>query len=309
MHNREKITSYCVSLWYFCLYKIPSWLLIGFFCITSSVLFFAYSDFNAIVAPVTKFLVYLKTLLFNSLTSWIISAYVVLKNGLVKLLLLFGNWEVWSLKKIARHVARFTITFIARIAVFSFVINLFTAKERRGIKNMPRWFLMLIKTSPIGKIANTWLLMSDRQKRFLSGILLCIILIAFGHAFLGISILLFDVVWEILLLLKKGLSHIYRLIYPTILRFIPNAISSFFTNKIIPLITGAIPIIRDDVKVLYIRGNVRYKFREYKKNLLKSGRNARPAFRKSIRPFLPVYLREKKKQILHSTSSGNNKTE
>jgi len=51
-----------------------------------------------------------------------------------------------------------------------------------------------------------------------------------------------------------------------------------------------------------VHGNVRERFRKYKKNILKLGRHSRPKVRARISPLLPDYVREKKKVILEKTT-------
>jgi len=295
------ILNTCVFLWHTFTYVLPLWMRIAFFCALSSLIFILFFDFNALVAPVMKMLFFCKVFFLKTLPSWIIGLYVALKKSLIKLFLFFGGWEAWSAKKLFRHSIRFVVTFVARFTFLTFLINLFNGKERKGIKNLPSWFAVTIRKTKLGAIIDWWEKSTARQKRLVSGAIVCVVLIAFGQTLLGISILVFDIVWEILIMLWRWLVYIGRSLLPIVLRFIPNAIGSFFTHRVVPFFTRAIPVFRDDVKVLFVRGHVRERTRKYKKNLLKLGRNSRPIIRAKISPLLPSYVREKKNAILEKT--------
>jgi len=166
-------------------------------------------------------------------------------------------------------LVRFALTFIARFTFLTFLINLFSGKERKGIRNFVPWFTKRIRLSK-----------------------------------LGVSILLFDIVWEILIVLWRSLVLVARSLFPIIMRIVPNVIGSFITKKVIPFFANVIPIIRDDVKVMYIRSNVRERIRKFKKNVLMLGRRSRPKIRPKISPLLPSYVREKKNTILEKTTAS-----
>ncbi len=251
-----------------------------------------------------KMLVFCKVFFLKTIPMWLLSVYVAVKKGAAKLILTIGGWEAWSIKKLFRHVIRFAVTFFARFTFLTFLINLFDGKERKGIRNFPPWFVSSIRKTKLGLIINWWENATARQKRLLSGAIVCVVLIAFGQTLLGVSILLFDIVWEFVILLWRSLVYLSRILLPIIKRIVPNFIGSFITNRIIPFFTNVIPVIRDDVKVMYVRGNLRERYRKYKKDILKLGRRSRPTIRTKIRPLLPNYVREKKKIILEETAAN-----
>jgi len=274
---------------------------IALFCTFSSIIFIFFFNIDALVAPVMKMLFFCKVFFLKTLPSWLFAAYIAIKKGIAKLVLIIGGWEAWSIKKLFRHVIRFAVTFVARFTFLTFLINLFDGKERKGIRNFLPWFIGSIRKTRLGIIIDWWENASARKRRLLSGAIVCVVLIAFGQTLLGVSILLFDIVWEILILLWRSLVYLSRGLLPIIKRIVPNIIGSFFTNRVVPFFTNAIPIIRDDVKVIYVRSNVRERIREYKKNILKLGRHSRPKVRAKISPLLPEYVREKKKHLLDKT--------
>lgn len=274
---------------------------IALFCVFSSLVLIFLFDFNALVAPVMKMLLYAKVFFLKTLPSWFLAAFVAVKKGAAKLIMLVGGWEAWSVKKLFRHVIRFAVTFIARFTFLTFLINLFDGKERKGIRNFPSWFVSSIRKTKLGRIIDWWADATARQKRLLSGVILCIILVAFGQTLLGISILLFDIVWELLILLWRLLGSVFRGLLPILKRIVPNFIGSFVTNRVVPFFTSVVPLIRDDIKVMYLHGSVRERFRKYKINILRLGRHSRPKVRARISPLVPNYVREKKKVILERT--------
>lgn len=277
---------------------------IALFCVFSSIVLIFFFDFNALVAPVMKMLLFCKVFFLKTLPSWFLAAFLAVKKGATKLILIVGGWEAWSVKKLFRHVIRFAVTFIARFTFLTFFINLFDGKERKGIRNFPPWFVSSVRKTKLGRLIDWWESATARQKRLLSGAIICVILIAFGQTLIGVSILLFDIVWEIVILLWRSLVYISRGLLPVLNRIVPNVIGSFVTNRIVPFFTNVIPVIRDDIKVIYVHGNVRERFRRYKKNVLKLGRHSRPKVRTRIRPFLPQYVREKKNVILNKTAAS-----
>jgi len=290
-----------VFLWHTFIYVLPLWMRIALFCAFSSLILVFFFNFDALVAPVMKMLLFCKVFFLKTLPTWIIGSYLILKKDVSKLIIIFGGWEAWSIKKLFRHSIRFILTFVARFTFLTFLINLFDGKERKGIRNFPSWFVIHIRKTKLGVIVKWWDNSTPRQKRLLSGAIVCVVLIAFGQTLLGISILVFDIVWEILLLLWRSLVYLTRGLLPILIRFIPNAIGSFLTNRVIPFFANVLPLVRDDVKMIYIRTNIRERIRKYKKTLLKLGRNSRPKIRARISPLLPNYVREKKKLILEKT--------
>ena len=260
-------------------------------------------DLNALVAPVTKMLIFCKLFFVKTIPEWFAWAYTGVKKGFAKFAFFAGGWEAWSLKKMIRHGARFLVTFSARILLLTFLINLFFGRERKGLKSAPGFVLLKLKHTRPGRLVERWHNASDRSKRIITGVILCLILISAGQAFLGISILVFDIVWEFLIVLYRLAVRAWRFIYPVILRFIPNTIGSFITNKLIPFLTSAVPVVRDDHRVLFVRYNFRERYREYKKRVLKYSRAKRPAIRAGITPLVSENIRKNKSSILEKIIS------
>jgi len=276
---------------------------IAVFCLLSSSLLILLFDLSALVAPVTKMLIYFKLFFTKTLPEWILLFKTGIKKGFAKFAILFGGWEAWSLKKLIRHSTRFTATFLARTLLLTFLFNLFFGHERKGLKRVPRFVLLKLKSTWIGEVIEWWSKASERSKRIITGLILCLILVSAGQAFIGISILVFDLVWEILITLSRLAVRAWRLVYPVIIRFIPNTIGSFITNKLLPFVTTAVPVVRDDHRVLYVRYNFREKYREYKKTLLKFSRAKRPAIRANITPLVSEKLRKNKSDFLKKVSA------
>jgi len=276
---------------------------IGVFCLFSSALLILLFDLNALVAPVTKMLIYFKLFFIKTIPEWISLANNGIKKGFAKFAILFSGWEAWSLKKLIRHGARFSATFLARTLLLTFLFNLFFGHERKGLKRTPRYFLLKLKSTWIGKVIGWWKNSSDRSKRFITGLVLCLILISAGQAYIGISILIFDIVWEIIITIARLTVRAWRLVYPVVMRMIPNAVGSFITNSLLPFITTAVPVVRDDHRVLFVRYNFRKKYREYKKRLLKFSRAKRPAIRATITPLVSEKVRKNKTIFLKKVSS------
>jgi len=245
-----------------------------------------------------KMLFFIKAFFVKTVPAWFSLFVVFLKNSATKIAIIVGSWEAWSVKKLLRHVIRFGATFVARFTILTLLINWFDGRERKGIKNLPHWVILKVRYTRLGRIIDWWRNASDRKKRLVSGAIVCVLLIAFGQAMLGISILVFDIVWELLILLWRASAYVGRVLFPIVLRLIPNAIGTFVTNKIIPFFAKAIPLIRHDVKVIFIRSHMRERLRDYKKSLLKLGRNTRPRVRDRIRPIMPLYIRQQKNTLL-----------
>jgi len=271
---------------------------IALFCLASSLVLISFFNLDALVAPVMKMLFYCKVFFLKTIPGWFAASVVAVKKGLLKMTLLLGNWEAWSFKKLIRHFVRFVVTYSARIVILTFLINLFLGRERKGIKNMPRFITFKLRSTWVGRVIDWWKNTSERARRIITGIVLCLILVAVGQTFIGISILVFDLVWEALIVLASVLARLWRWVMPIIVRLIPNAIGAFFTNSVIPFFVNVVPYIRDDLRILYVRMNIRERYREYKKRLLKFSRAKRPQLRDSIRPLLGSHIRERKNAIL-----------
>ena len=271
---------------------------IGIFCLFSSSLLVLLFDLSALVAPVTKMLIYCKLFFIKTIPGWFALWYAGIKKGFAKLAVFSGGLEAWSLKKLVRHGARFIVTYSARILLVTFLINLFFGHERKGIKSVPRYVLLKLKRTWIGSVIEWWGRSSKRSKRIISGLILCLLLISAGQAFIGISILVFDIVWELLIALSRLAVRAWRFIYPVIMRLIPNTIGAFITNKVLPFVTTAVPVVRDDHRVLFIKLGFREKYREYKKRVLKYSRAKRPAIRATITPLVSDNIRQSKSNFL-----------
>lgn len=250
-------------------------------------------------------LVYGKLFFIKTIPEWTATAYAGVKKSFAKLTFILTSWEAWSIKKLVRHSARFIATFLARTLLLTFLINLFFGLERKGLKNLPGFVLLKLKNSWVGVIIDWWGNASDRAKRIITGIILCLFLAAIGQAFIGISILVFDLVWECLITLWRITIRAWRWIYPIIIRLIPNTIGSFVTNKLLPFIVSAVPIIRDDIRVIFVRYNIREKYRDYRKRLLKFSRAKRPAVRASITPLVSNKIRREKSNLIKKILNHN----
>jgi len=270
-HVSSLFRNISISIWHTFACVLPLWMRIGLFCLLSSSLLILLFDLSALVAPVTKMLIYFKLFFIKTIPGWIELAYTSTKKGLAKIAIVLGGWEAWSLKKTVRHSVRFLATFAARTLLLTFLINLFFGHERKGLKSVPRFLLLKLKNTRVGEVIFWWSRASDRSKRIITGLILCLILISAGHAFIGISIL-------------------------------PNAIGSFVTNKLLPLITTAVPVVRDDHRVIFVRYNFRERYREYKKRLLKFSRAKRPTIRATITPLVSDRIRKNKSDFLKKES-------
>jgi len=186
---------------------------------------------------------------------------------------------------------------------------LFFGHERKGLKSVPRFLLLKLKNTRVGEVIFWWSRASDRSKRIITGLILCLILISAGHAFIGISILVFDVVWEFLIILWRVTVRAWRWTHPLVMRIIPNAIGSFVTNKLLPLITTAVPVVRDDHRVIFVRYNFRERYREYKKRLLKFSRAKRPTIRATITPLVSDRIRKNKSDFLKNVTNYTKESE
>jgi len=308
-HVSSLFRNISISIWHTFACVLPLWMRIGLFCLLSSSLLILLFDLSALVAPVTKMLIYFKLFFIKTIPGWIELAYTSTKKGLAKIAIVLGGWEAWSLKKTVRHSVRFFATFAARTLLLTFLINLFFGHERKGLKSVPRFLLLKLKNTRVGEVIFWWSRASDRSKRIITGLILCLILISAGHAFIGISILVFDVVWEFLIILWRVTVRAWRWTYPLVMRIIPNAIGSFVTNKLLPLITTAVPVVRDDHRVIFVRYNFRERYREYKKRLLKFSRAKRPTIRATITPLVSDRIRKNKSDFLKNVTNYTKESE
>jgi hypothetical protein len=131
---------------------------------------------------------------------------------------------------------------------------------------------------------------------------LCIILVLAGHAMLGISVLLFDLVWELILLLWRLSLRAWQLVSPIVLRMLPNFIGNFITQKLLPMAADVIPIIKDDHRVVFLRLNIRRHLRRIKAWLYLRSRARRGIIRERISPLVNEKLRSKKSALLSAAA-------
>lgn len=278
---------------------------VGLFCLASSLILISLLDISVMIAPLLKILTYTKLFFISTLPALAASFLLVVKKGFAKLYIILGGWEAWSVKKLFRHGIRFIVSVSARIFLLTFLINLFFGKERKGIKQMPLLIISKLKGTWIGRTVDWWNHTSERQKRITTGLILCLILILVGQALIGVSILVFDIVWEVVIVLSHILVRALRIVSPVILRLIPNAIGSFITGKLLPFFAQAVPVIKDDFRVIYLRVNLRERYREYRKRLLKYSRANRPAVRARLGSITPGAVRTRKDYLLNKALAMN----
>jgi len=218
-----------------------------------------------------------------------------------------GGFKAWSFKKFARQSARFVVSFTARFFLISVILNLLFGHERKGVKQVPSLFANRFKASRFNRLFLMWKNRTERQKRLFFGIVLCLILVIAGHAILGLSILLFDLIWELMIILARLIARLWRFIWPVIARFIPNALGNFFTKKLLPLFADLVPVIRHDHRVMYLRFNVRRHSRNLKAYLYRKSRSKRHGVRGTIRPLVSSRVRDTKTRLLEEATRSNDK--
>ena len=231
---------------------------------------------------------------FGKLAGWLGELFTML-------LAYMAGLKAWSAKKMLRQFARFGLSFITRFFLISMFLNLLFGDERKGVKRVPKLLLTRLKNSFLGRLYSLWQHATDRQKRLVFGALLCLILIIAGHAILGFSILLFDLLWEIAIILARLFARLWKFLWPIISRMIPNFIGNFVTRKLLPIFADIIPVIRDDHRVMYLRFNLRQRFRDVKASLYRRSRARRREVRYQIRPFVSEKLRQSKSSLLSAT--------
>jgi len=286
------------------------WVSIILFCVLASWYSLFFLGFDALLAPIIKSWLLLKPLLFKTLPAvffWIwthtgAKAISWLSELLALLSTFVGGWKAWSAKKLMRQIGRFLLSLSARFVALSIFINLLFGHERRGVKGLPRFALHRLNTTWIGRTLHWWTARSERQKRLILGVILCIILVMAGQAVLGISVLLFDLAWELVLMLWRALLHVWRLASPFLLKLIPNFIGNFVTQKLLPLVADVVPIIKDDHRVLYLRFNIRRHIRRTKAWLYLKSRARRDSVRKRLKPWVSNELRARKSALLNAVA-------
>jgi len=145
---------------------------------------------------------------------------------------------------------------------------------------------------------NWWVKASERNKRLAAGLILCLILAVIGHALIGFSILLFDLIWEMVLILIRWLDRVFKVVWPVIRRQLPESLVKLVTQRVVPFLANAIPVIRDDHRIMYMRFNIRLHYRRVKYLLLRYVRARRPVVRSSIGKSISPDVRRRADSII-----------
>lgn len=270
---------------------------------------------DALLAPVLKAWSSVKPLLFKVLPALLLWLWIhtgaKIAGWISELIVLgvamLGGWKVWSLKKLVRQSGRFVASVFARFVAIGVFLNLLFGRERLGVRSLPGYTLAKLDESPLGRFADLWLKRSDRFKRLVLGLILCLVLVMVGQKTLGYSVLLFDLAWELVLILASLIARLWRFLAPVILRFIPNFIGNFFTKRVLPLIADIVPVIKDDQRVIYMRFNLRYHYRRFKAGLYLKSRRQRGDVRKRLQPLVGEKVRRKKTQLLDDAANYRKK--
>lgn len=290
------------------LFLLP-WMSVLLFCLVVSWHSLYVTGFDLVLVPILKLWVSLKPLLFKTLPAVVLWVWVNtgakligwLSEVAVLLLSLLGGWKAWSLKKIARHVGRFGLSLSTRFVMVSVVLNLLRGHERMGVKSLPGFAMHKMHSTGIGSVLRWWSGSSDRQKRIVLGVALCTILILAGHSMLGVSVLLFDLVWELLLLIWFAFVKLWRVLGPFILKLVPNFISNFIARTVLPFAADFVPVIKDDHRVMYLRFNGRTYIRRFKAWLYLKSRARRSDVRSQLSPLVGDSLRARKTSLLSAS--------
>lgn len=296
---------------------VMPWTLLIILCAGCTWLALGILDLQAIVLPVLKFLAAIKVLVLKLIPGGVLSLLVLgggklasVFSELVALILGFVSgivsaWKAWTVKKSLRHGTRFVAATSARFLFFSAFTNFLFGKERKGLRQLPGYLKKKLETSAAGRVIIWWKGSSDRTKRLTIGIVLCVVLIIVGQSILGLSILLFDLIWEIVLLLFRALAKLWRWIAPLLMRLMPNTIGNFITKKLIPMAADVVPVIRDDHRVMYMRFNLRKQLRGLKYHIYRYSRVRRSPLRKKIRSVVPQSLRRRKRNVVDKAVSDH----
>jgi hypothetical protein len=287
------------------------WVSIIFICLVASWYSLFIVGLDALLAPVLKLWLLLKPLLFKTLPALLIWLWTHtgakflgwLSEFAALLSTILGGWKAWSAKKMARHTGRFLLSLSARFVAVSVLFNLLFVHERRGIRFLPRFAMYRLRKTWLGSLLRWWKHRTERQKRLALGLVLCLILVIAGQAMLGISVLLFDLAWELVLLLWRLSHHAWRLIGPLLLKLVPNFIGNFVTQTLLPMIADVVPIIRDDHRVIYLRFNIRRHIRRAKAWLYLKSRARRHSVRQRITPLIADTIRKRKAELLHAAAT------
>jgi len=291
------------------------WFTIVFVCLLASWYSLFVVGLDTILAPILKLWFLVKPLLFKTLPAVLIwfwthtgaKALVWIAELTELIVTLLGGWKAWSVKKVARQAGRFSLSLSARFVAVNVLYNLLFGHERRSIKLLPRFAMYRLHRSRLGFVLRWWKHSTERQKRLLLGVVVCLLLVLAGHTMLGISVLLFDLVWELLLLLWRLLLNLWRIIGPMVLKMVPNFIGNFVTQTLLPLIADVVPVIRDDHRVIYLRLNVRRHVRRLKTWLYLNSRSRRQSVRNRITPLVGETLRQRKTDLIHAVAKIDNK--
>ncbi len=216
---------------------------------------------DVIVAPIMKVIAAFKFALIDPFVAYALKMLVagkslvvgfsgVIISGVKNVILLtgihhlFGEAKVWIFKKSGRLVTRFFLTQAAKRVFIAFIGTLFRGVERKILRQLPLVVQSYIRQIHIvDRSIKWWSRAGERAKRLVYGLILCVILVLFGHYKLGIYILLFDLVWEVVLKAFSVIAWAWRLILPVILHFVPNAlivamgkVSEFITRVMVPYV-------------------------------------------------------------------------
>ena len=284
------------------------WVSVFLICLSVSWYSLLVLELDVLLAPVLKLWFLLKPLFYNTIPAVFLWLWVNTAGKLVGWLgefivlvgTVLGGWKAWSVKKLARHTGRFLLSLSARFVALSVLLNMLFGHERRGVKSLPRFAMYKLRATWVGRIMRLWTHGSERQKRLALGLLLCLILVVAGQAMLGISVLLFDLVWELVLLVWRLVLHLWRLFSPFLLKLVPNFIGNFVTGKLLPFFADLVPVIKDDHRVMYLRLNFRRHRRGFKAWLYLNSRARRSHLRNRITPLIGANLRAKKSALLHA---------
>lgn len=293
------------------------WIGVVLVCLVASWYSYLYLNLDVLLAPLVKFWLFFKPLLFKTLSALFLWLWVNLWLKVVGwtteittvISALLGGWKAWSVKKLARQSGRFLLSLSARFVAVSVFFNLLFGRERRGVKQLPRFALIKLNTTWLGRVLHWWKTGSERHKRLALGLVLCLILVAVGQAVLGISVLLFDLVWELILVIWRWLLLLWRAFSPLLFRLLPNFIGNLITQKLIPFFVDLLPIIKDDHRVYYLRFNVRRHRRNFKAWLYRKSRERRDSIRKRVTPLVGERLRLKKAALLKAAINAEKSKE
>ncbi len=287
------------------------WVGVVLFCLVASWYSYFYLNLDVLLAPLIKFWLFLKPLLFKTLSVlflWLwVNLWVKVTGWAAEIVALIGallgGWKAWSVKKLARHGGRFVLSLSARFVAVSVLFNLLFGRERRGVRLLPRFALVKLSSTWFGRVILWWNNSSERRKRLVLGIVLCMILVAAGQAVLGLSVLLFDLVWEVLLLIWRWMLLLWRAFSPVLLKLVPNFIGNFITRKLVPFFADLVPVIKDDHRVVYVRFNFRRHRRQLKAWLYLRSRERRDPIRKHVALMVDERLRHKKTALLDAAAN------